>query len=72
VEESTSPYYICNKGEYKVGKQVVNTKSKNPFENAVIDEGWEVIEIKHGVKQIIIEEEEVKDDKTSSNRNLSK
>lgn len=33
-------------------------ESKNPFEKSVFDEGWEVIEIKSGVKQEILEKEE--------------
>lgn len=45
---------------------------KNPFENAVKDEEWEVVEIKTGVKQVKIEKEEVEDGKTDSNRNISK
>ena len=47
--------------------------SKNPFEKAVLDEEWEVVEIKTGVKQIVIEKENKDKDngKTSDNRNVS-
>jgi hypothetical protein len=48
-------------------------KTKNPFEKAVVDEGWEIVEIKSGVKQIKIEKKTgEKDGKSNSNRNVSK
>ena len=53
-------------------KEWVSNVKKNPFQNAVKDEGWEIVEIKTGVKQIKIEKEESKDGKTDSNRNVSK
>ena len=48
--------------------------SKNPFDKAILDEGWEVIEIKTGVKQILIEKEkkDKENGKTKDNRNVSK
>ena len=33
-------------------------ESKNPFQRSVFDEGWETVEIKSGVKQVILEKEE--------------
>lgn len=47
------------------------SNTKNPFQEAVKDEEWEIVEIKTGVKQIKIEKEEPKDGKTDSNRNVS-
>ena len=53
-------------------KKPVQKKPKNPFEKSVFDEGWEVVEIKSGVKQVIIEKEEKTDGGSSNTASVSK
>jgi hypothetical protein len=48
-------------------------ETRNPFEKGVFDEGWEEVEIKQGVKQVVIEkEEEKKDGSAKDNKRISK
>lgn len=48
-------------------------ETRNPFAKGVFDEGWEEVEIKQGVKQVVIEkEEEKKNDSTTDNKRISK
>lgn len=53
-------------------KKPVQKKPKNPFEKSVFDEGWEVVEIKSGVKQIIIEKEEKENVESNNTASISK
>lgn len=50
-------------------------ESKNPFDKSVFDEGWEAVEIKSGVKQVILEKDkkgEKKNERPKDNKRISK
>ena len=50
-------------------------ESKNPFEKSVFDEDWEVVEIKFGVKQEILEKDKEgkeKNERPKDNKRISK
>jgi len=53
---------------FKTNKEL---KSKNPFSKFVVDEGWEEIQIKSGVKQINEELEERKNEQSNDTTNIS-
>lgn len=55
-----------------IKEPIKKNKTNNPFEKSVFDEGWEVVEIKSGVKQILIEKEEKKDGKSDNTTSISK